>query len=234
MKNLEKAILEEKAYVVDRLNRIDTNLSERLSTYGYSNLKDYFADKQEYEFSQIKFNFVEEPMPNGVSEIFKMIDTNKPGILFVDWEDTYVVCGNRGIEEFNQAYCEEHNITHFPLYTNGGTIVGSSGDFSLGIYCPKNIVSTQYILNKVSNILQKYTSVAISVNGNDIVADGNKICGSANYTSDNMIMTIMHFSFSDWSDLISSICSTTKKSKPIGYINFMKRDQFKKEVLEWL
>ncbi len=235
MKNLEQAMTEEKLYVQDRMKNIDTNLLDRLALYGYSNLTEYFADKREYEFSQIKFNFVEEPMPNGVSEIFKMINTNKSGILFVDWENTYVVCGNRGIEEFNQKYCEEHNITFFPLHTNGGTIVGSRGDFSLGIYCPKNIIgSSSYILNNVVAILQKYTSANVTVDGNDIVIDGKKICGSANYEQNNMLMVIMHFSFSDWTDLISNICLTTKQSKPVAYVDFISRDQFKKEVLRWL
>ena len=235
MKDLIKAMEEEKKYLSDKFNKIDTNLADRLSTYGYSNLKDYFVDKQEYKFSQIKFNFVEEPMPKGVSEIFNMINTNESGILFVDWEDTYVVCGNQGIEEFNQQYCEEHNITFFPLYTNGGTIVGSIGDFSLGICCPKDIVeNANYILNNIRAILQKHTSASVSVDGNDILVNGNKICGSASYTKDNMLMVIMHFSFNDWTDLISNICLTTKKSKPVSYVDFMTREQFKEEVLKWL
>ena len=235
MRNLIDAMAEEKAYVADRMNGIETALIDRLAPYGYDNLAEYFNEKREYEFSQVKFNFVEEPMPNGVSEIFKMINTNEPGVLFVDWEDTYVVCGNRGLEEFNQEYCEEHDITFFPLYTNGGTIVGSCGDFSLGICCPKGIVhDAHYILNNISSILQKYTSAIISVDGNDIVADGKKICGSANYTQKNMLMVIMHFSFSDWTDLISNICLTTKQSKPVGYVDFMEREQFKTEVLRWI
>lgn len=235
MKDLEKAMAEEQLYLEDRMKNIDTSLIDRLAPYGYDTLKEYFTDKREHKFSRIEFNFVEEPMPNGVSEIFKMINTNKPGILFVDWEDTYVVCGSQGLEEFNREYCDAHNITFFPLYTNGGTIVGSVGDFSFGICCPKNVVrSSQYILDNVVAILQKYTVAKIEVNGNDIVADGNKICGSATYARGDVMMTIMHFSFNDWSDLISNICLTTKQSKPVGHVDFMTRDQFKKEVLKWL
>lgn len=235
MRNLIEAMAEEKAYVEDRMKGIETVLIDRLAPYGYDSLSEYFNDKRDYEFSQIKFNLVEEPMPNGVSEIFEMINTGESGILFVDWEDTYVVCGTRGMEEFNQEYCEEHNITFFPLHTGGGTIVGSTGDFSLGIYCPKSVIhDANYILSNVSNILQKHATATISVDGNDIVADGKKICGSANYTQNNMLMVIMHFSFNNWADLISNICSTTKKSKPVWYVDFMEREQFKKEVLRWL
>ncbi len=235
MKDLEKAMLEEELYLADKFNGVDTNFSERLLQHGYSTIKEYFTDKQEYQFSQINFNFIEEPMPNGVSEIFKMISTSEPGVLFVDWEDTYVVCGKQGLEEFNQQYCEENNITFFPLYTNGGTIVGSTGDFSFGVCCPVDVIhEPTYILNKVKDILQRHTDRTVSINNNDIVVDGNKICGSANYIQGNVFMVIMHFSFNDWSELISNICLTTKKSKPVEYINFINRELFKQEVLEWL
>lgn len=228
-------MLEEQRYLTDKFSGIETSLSARLVPYGYTTLAEYFKEKQDYEFSNINFNIIEEPMPNGVSEIFKMINTNQPGILLVDWEDTYVVCGNQGLEEFNQDYCNEHGITFFPLYSNGGTIVGSIGDFSLGICCPVSVVhNSDYILNHVKDILQNHTPAVISVAGNDILVDDKKICGSANYRKDDVFMVIMHFSFKDWSELISNICTTTKKSKAVDYVNFMTRDEFKMEVLRWL
>ena len=235
MKDLEKAMLEEQAYIKDKFNHIDTNLLERLSAYGYSTLQEYFDEKQDYEFSQIKFNFVEEPMPNGVAEIFKMINTNEPGVLFVDWEDTYVVCGNTGIEEFNKQYCDEHNITFFPLHTNGGTIVGSVGDFSFGVCCPKNMsYDSRYVLNNVASILQRHSDAIISVEGNDITKDGKKICGSATYEGKDVFMVIMHFSFADWSELIADICTKSKAGKKVAFVDFVSREQFKDEVRIWL
>lgn len=235
MNNLEMAMEEEKNYIKDKLSGKDSSLLERIKSYGYNNLKDYFIEKQDFIFSKISFNFIEEPMPNGVSEIFKMINSNKPGILFVDWEDTYVVCGNQGLEEFNQDYCKEHNITFFPLLTNGGTIVGSKGDFSFGVCVPVNIIHDfNFILNHVKDILQKYTTKIISINGNDILSDGKKICGSAVYKKDDVMMVIMHFSFTDWRDLISNICHTKKIGKEVDYVSFMTRTEFKQEVKKWL
>lgn len=230
-----EAMAEEKSYIEDRMQGRDSSLPDRLKAYGYEELSEYFDDKRDYLFSQIKFNFVEVPMPNGVSEIFKMIEANKPGVLFVDWEDTYVVCGNKGLEEFNQEYCEANGITFFPLYTGGGTIVGSKGDFSFGVCYPKNIlIDSNYILNCVRNILQCNTSLDVSVSGNDILLGGKKICGSATYTKADVSMTIMHFSFNDWSELISNICTTSKQGKEVAYVNFMSRADFKAGVLEWL
>lgn len=235
MRNLIEAMAEEQAYVRDRMAGINTSLPDRLAPFGYSDLTAYFKDKTEYLFSQVEFCVVEEPMPGGVAEIFNMLNANKAGVLLVDWEDTYVVCADRGIEEFNRQYCEEHGITFFPLYTGGGTIVGSVGDFSFGVCVPKNVVnSSSYILNKVRDILQKYTDKPITVNGNDICVDGKKISGTANYTKGDVFMVILHFSFGDHSELISNICTTAKESKPVMYVDFMTRSELKQEVLVWL
>jgi hypothetical protein len=235
MRNIIDAIAEEKAYVADRMQGIETSLIARLEQHGYTSLDSYFIDKTDYLFSQIEFSVVEKPMPEGVGEIFNMLNTNKAGVLLVDWEDTYVVCANQGIEEFNRQYCDEHNITFFPLYTGGGTIVGSVGDFSFGVCVPKTVVNaSNYILNKVRDILQKHTDKPVTVNGNDICVDGKKISGTANYTKDDVFMVILHFSFGDHSELISNICTTTKDSKPVAYVNFMVRDELKREVLAWL
>ena len=235
MKNIIAAIAEEKAYIADRMQGIETSLIARLEQYGYTSLDPYFVDKMDYLFSQVEFNVVEELMPKGVGEIFNMLNTNKAGVLLVDWEDTYVVCADRGIKEFNQQYCEEHGITFFPLYTGGGTIVGSVGDFSFGVCTPKNVVkSSSYILNKVRDILQKYTDKSVTINGNDICVDGKKISGTANYTKGDVFMVILHFSFGDHSELISNICTTAKESKSITYVDFMTRSELKKEVLLWL
>lgn len=48
MRNLQKAMIEEKAYVTDRMNNIDTSLLERLKQYGYKTLEEYFKEKKEY------------------------------------------------------------------------------------------------------------------------------------------------------------------------------------------
>lgn len=234
--DIKRAVEIEKKYLEHRMKGEEPfHLVDAVKECGFETLDEYFAVKQDYSFGQIQFHLVEQPMPGGVAEIFKMVQSNEPGVLFVDWEDTYVVCANKGLEEFNREYCEEHNITFFPLYTPGGTIVGSKGDFSFGVCCPRSIVDDcGYILDNVKTILQRHTEKEITVRGNDICADGNKICGSAWYKAGDVFMVIMHFSFSDLSDLISNICKTTKTGKPVAYVDFMTRDTFKMEVAEWL
>ena len=236
MSNIQKAIEIERQYIDLRLSGLEPfPLFEEIEKLGFSSLEDYFENKRSYLFKQIDFNYVEEPMPNGVSEIFKMVKTNEPGILFVDWEDTFVVSGNEGLETLNKDYCEENDITIFPLHTGGGTIVGSKGDFSFGVCCPRDIVDdSDFILNHVRDILHRHTDLAVTVNRNDICVDGKKICGSANYAFKDVFMVIMHFSFNDWSNLISNICTTNKIGKNVSFVDFVAKDEFKQEVLEWL
>lgn len=236
MKDIVKAIEREKVYLSHRRKGEEPfHLIDAVKEHGFENLEQYFIEKREYLFSKLEFNFVEQLMPGGVAEIFKMIDANVPGVLFVDWEDTYVVCANRGLEEFNRQYCEENNITFFPLHTGGGTIVGSKGDFSFGVCCPITVVNDpSFILNGVRDILQRHTGGVVTVDGNDICVNGNKISGTANYQKDDVFMVILHFSFADHSDLISKICTTSKVCKTVSYVDFMSRTEFKQEVAKWL
>lgn len=236
MVDIEKAMAKEDEYLAYRMRGEEPfHLSDAIAECGFETLEEYFKAKHDYEFSSVEFDFVEEPMPNGVAEIFKMINTNRAGVLFVDWEETYVVCADTGLEEFNKQYCEEHNITFFPLHVGGGTIVGSTGDFSFGVCCPTAVNSDpHFILKRVAEILQRHTSKTVSVKGNDITVGGNKVCGSASYEKSDVLMVIMHFSFEDWSELISNICQPKKTGKPVGYVDFVTRDVFKREVAEWL
>lgn len=234
--DIVKAMALEESYIEHRMrDKEPFHLVDAVKECGFESIDEYFMAKKAYFFSRLDFELVEETMPNGVAEIFKMIQMNHAGVLFVDWNETYVVCANRGLEEFNRQYCEKNNITFFPLHTPGGTIVGSTGDFSFGVCVPDNInVDTPFILNGVKDILQKHTEKEVSINGNDILVDEKKICGSANYKGEGVLMVIMHFSFSDWSELITNICTTSKIGKEVSHIDFMTKAEFKQEVSKWL
>lgn len=211
------------------------HLIDKLQECGFESIEQFEEEERVYRLGLVEFNYVEQPMPGGVAEIFKMIESNKPGVLFVDWEDTYVVCGDAGMKSFNEEYCKENNITVFPLYSPGGSIVGSKGDFSFGVCTPLRAkADAWFILNQVKAIIQRYTDLVVTVEGNDILVDNKKICGSAFYQGENVLMVIMHFSFEDWSELISHICNPNKVGKPVSYIDFMTRQEFKQEVKRWL
>lgn len=236
MPDIVKAIeVEEEYFNLKKKGIHSFNLIDKIRECGFESLEQYQEEELVYRFSLLKFNFVEEPMPGCVAEVFKMIESNKPGVLFADWENTYVLCGSGGIKVFNREYCDSNNIPVFPLHTPGGTIVSSTGDFSFGVCMPLRIKPTvEFVLNNVKDIIQKFTFDLVEVKGNDILVNEKKVCGSAFYKNENVLMVVMHFSFNDQSELISHICTTDKVSKPVGYINFMTRNEFKSEVRRWL
>ena len=65
MKDLIAAMAEEKSYLNDRANDIETVLSERLALYGYSNLTEYSQDQRNYLFN----NWIPEIYPIDVRDI---------------------------------------------------------------------------------------------------------------------------------------------------------------------
>lgn len=236
MADIINAIKVEEEYIQYRLNNEEPFiLIDEIKKCGFDNLNDYFKAKELYLFSTLNFNVIEKPMPYGLDEVFKVLESKSLSAIVVDWEDTLVLCGEDGVKTFNEDYCKENDILVRLIHTGGGTIFGTKGDFSLGISIPSNMFTdTNFILNKMADIIQKYTSETVVVDRNDILINGYKVCGSANYRLNDIIMIVFYFSFSDKLDLISKICTTDKVSKPIGHINSMTREEFKKEVREWL
>lgn len=233
MTNIVKAIEKEKEYLSYRMkNEEPFHLVDAVRECGFETLDKYFKAKKEYEFSKIKFSYIEKKPAECIEEVLRMIATQIVGVLFVDSEETFVF---NGTAEYNKEYCQEHNIPVFPIQTAGGTIVCTAGDFSFGICCVSKMgIDAQTILSNIKNILQGYTKEIVLVDGNDILIDGKKVLGSAVYNKNNMFMFVAHVSFSDKKNLISHICTTTKVGKTVGYIDCINRDVFKQEVSKWL
>ena len=74
----------------------------------------------------------------------------------------------------------------------------------------------------------------VTVNGNDILVDGNKICGSILYHKNHMKCFACHFSFKDNSELIDKICNVSGSVKVPSCVNNLSVDAFKNELKDWL
>ena len=233
MADIVKAIEKEKDYLAYKMQGQEPfHLIDAIKKCGFKSLNEYFSAKSEFEFSQAAFKYIERQPVECISEVLNMIDTKTQGVLFVDSNETFVF---NGTANYNKQYCNDHNIPVYPIYTGGGTIVSTSTDFSVGI-CYKNClhVNSQYMLENIKTILQKYTTDELTINGNDILVDSKKVLGSACYAYNDMFMFVAHVSFSDKSELISNICITDKVGKEVGFINFITREEFKQEVRAWL
>ena len=233
MKDIIKAIEIEKTYLDCRLKgEYPFHLVDKIKECGFEDISEYFNEKRKHQLTNINFEYIEKEPKECITEVLHMIDEKVTGILFVDTDSLFIFNGN---SEYNEEYCNKNSIPVYPIYTNGGTIVSQAGDFSLGVCCPNNIkIDATFILNCIKDILQKYTNKVITIEGNDLLVDGKKVSGSAVYDKDEMFMFVAHFSFNDSINLINNICKPNKIGKTVGYIDFIDREIFKKEVKSWL
>ena len=233
MGDIVKAIEKEKEYISYRMKGEEPfHLVDAVNECGFADLTDYFEVKRKYDFKQMKFEFIEKKPSECIQEVFRMMAAKVTGVLFVDSDSTFVF---NGTANYNQDYCTKENIPVFPIGTNGGTIVCTDGDFSIGICFPTSAgLNYADILKAIKDILQKHTERIVTVNGNDVLVDKMKVLGSAHYDGNDVFMFVAHLSFSDKAELISNICTTTKIGKDVGSIDFMTRTDFKQGVSEWL
>lgn len=232
-KDIVGAMAKEREYLSFRMKGEEPyHFVDAVKEYGFGSLKEFFEAKRDYEFSQIQFEVVETTPDKAIDAVFAAISAQKNTVGFINIDYTLVLTGNLG--DANKEYCDECNIPIYPYYTNGGSSVATEGDILLGICFEKTRDHLfNYLLDKVKRIFEKHSSSNFEVVGNDILMDGKKIVGSAIFNQNEMYVLINYLSFSDKKDLIENICLKHSTKQP-GYIDFMTRDDFKREVLEWL
>lgn len=236
MKNIKEAIELEKQYIQFRLEGKEPfSFVEEIQKLGYENLKKYSDAKLEYQISELDFT-VEEVYPfSAAAVMLELMREKKNGILLMDTDRTVVYHGS---EDFNREYCEENNIPVIEHYSVGGTLVASDKEFSIGICMPRlQGLSTEYMLLKLKGILDKYYQEnEVTIDNNDILINGRKVCGTTVYPTQEIFGFLAQFSFDDKSELIEKICYPSKSgsNKPVGYIDKLTREELREEILLWL
>lgn len=159
--------------------------------------------------------------------------TGKYGIYISYGEGIHAYHGNQSID---YDLCKNLNVRVVELGYNGGTILGSADDLSIIIIAPAEIgLNHEIIVNKYLEIISKYVPNT-TVNGNDILVDSNKVCGSMNRTFNDIVYEwAAQVSFADYSEYITKICNKEQIKKP-AYIdsNLLTRDKLEEEILAWL
>ena len=233
MADIVKAIEKEKEYLAYRMEGLEPfHLVDAIKECGFDSLDKYFKTKTEYLFNILNFAYIEKAPSECIDYFFQMMNEKKTGVVFIDSNETFVFSGES--KPYNAEYCEANNIPVYPLYTRGGAIVSTEGDFSIGICYPEiNAIDVQFILGKLKEIFSE-TMSNVEVSGNDILLDGKKICGSIMYRQNEMKCFACHFSFKDNSELIKQICGVSSSVKIPTTIDGLPVDMFKKAVREWL
>lgn len=233
MADIVKAIEKEREYLSYRMKGEEPyHLVDAIKELGFESLDEYFNAKRDYEFSQIQFEVVETSPSDCISEGLRLLDNEITGAVIVECDHTFVFSGDT--KPFDEEYCNTNDIPIYPLYTRGGTMVNSTGDFAFGVCVPASVVSKpQYFLRKIAALLSELMP-NIAVEDNDIMLNGCKVCGTTGYTRNGMYLFIADFSFSDKSELIEKICSVSNSIKPVSYINGTSASVFKGELKKWL
>ena len=233
MVDIVKAIEKEKEYLSYRVKGEEPfHLIDAVKECGFESLDEYFNAKAEYQFNKTNFVCIETAPSECIDYLFQMMNTKKTCVTFTDTHETFVFSGES--KAFNEEYCKENNIPIYPLYTAGGTIVSTEGDFSMGICYPENTAAdVHFILEKLKEIFST-TMPNVTISGNDILLNGMKICGSVMYRQNGMFCFAAHFSFKDNSELIEQICGVSGSVKVPTTIDGFTVDMFKKAVREWL
>ena len=233
-KDILKAINVEKDYLEHKLKgECSYQLIDEIQKCGFESLEEYFNAKREYLFNQLKFEVIEVPPSKCIEEGYRTLRENLTSVFFVETPETTVYVHTS--KPYNEKYCKENNLTVYNLPSGGGTIVSGENDVVIAIVIPDNFgVDTQFILNHVSEILGKYMT-DISIVDNDILVNGGKVCGITFLRGNGMIAFLIHFSFTDNTELINSICHIDGKSvKTPSYIKELNRETLKTEVMTWL
>lgn len=232
MRNLDGAMNEEKMYIIDKLNNIDTSLIERIRVYGYDNLQDYFNDKQKFLFNEWKPDVYYIDVKTLTTELENAIRNEKYGVYISVTDSLYAFHGSDTID---YELCEKLGVCVAELYYSGGTIIGSSKDLGIEIVAPNSIgLDTNFILNKFHEIISKYINNT-TISGNDILVNDKKVMGSMCRNVGKVFVWAAQISFCDYSDIIEQVCNK-KSVKTPSYIdnNFLTRDILEKEILSWL
>ena len=232
MKNLQRAMNEEKLYVADRMNNINTSLPDRLKPYGYEQLDEYFKEKREYLFKQWKPKVYYVDVRTQTTELENAVQNEQYGIYISTAESLYAFHGS---DDIDYELCEQLGVCVAELYHIGGTIIGSAEDLGIEIVAPREIgLDSNYILSKFLSIISKYEDSAVIV-GNDILVNGEKVLGSMRRDVGNAFVWAAQISFGEYTEIIEKVCQK-KSQKKAGRIKHgtLKRDLLEKEVLKWL
>ena len=158
--------------------------------------------------------------------------TGKYGVYISYGEGIHTYHGNQPID---YDLCENLGVRVVELGYNGGTILGSADDLSIIIVAPVEVgLNHELIINKYFETISKYVPNT-TVNGNDILVDGEKVCGSMERTIGVVYEWAAQVSFADYSEYIAQICNKPQIKKP-AYIdsNLLTRDKLEEEILAWL
>lgn len=158
--------------------------------------------------------------------------TGKYGIYISYGEGIHAYHGDQPLD---YDLCKELDVCVVDLKYSGGTIIGSAKDLSIIMVFPETMgMKHEDIIGKITEIISKYIP-NVTINGNDILVDGDKVSGSMTRTICGSFVWAAQISFEDYSDYITKLCNKPQVKKPAHIdSNLLTRDTLESEILAWL
>lgn len=228
--NIAEAIKAEEAYINNRLNGVEARpMVDIVADYGFDSLASYHEQKSLYLFEHAEYTEVHTTDEKAFEDISKILIAEKPTLLFEKHDEPFIYLGSK---EYDAAAVKASGIKAYDGGYLGGTIVGGTGDLSVGIFYSSLIdIRADYILDRIAEILQKHGINAVKDN-NDILVNGKKVAGTACLETNSFYGFVAYLSFSNNAEIVKQICGESEK-KP-GFIDGITADEFMEEMRQWL
>ena len=152
---------------------------------------------------------------------------------FLTWRnDNAIIIGRHQNTraEINGDFVQEKNIRVVRRLSGGGAVYHDLGNLNFTFITdakPGQKVDLRKFCQPVADALCSLGVDAVVDGRNDILVDGEKVCGSTTYNKNGIFLFISYYSFNDKSELIKIICRKLSAKTP-GYIDFMTREELKR------
>ena len=233
-KDIDKAIILEQQYLQDKLNGKTVSLIDYLINAGYSNLDEFFNDKDQKMFKDINFIYDETTLIEDIPEkVAYNIANCVPSVLIPDIYQPFAWIGKDA--NYSQEDFDYYNIKTYNLHYNGGIIISGPEDLSIAIIMPKiQSINSNFFLDKIDQYFFQHFDNSY-VDHNDLIINDKKVMGSVSIITDKTFMFAAQFSFKDRYNVIKVLCPPHGGKIP-GAIdsNIITKNDLIMEIKSWL
>jgi len=222
-KAAQKVVEDYKKLRLNKKSKNSFNLKEKLSQLGYD-YNTFNRDDTSSFFEDTEFNFIRILPTTCVANIQQTIVNGENNFLGSFHTEDWVFHGDK---EFNQSYCEQHNLQILELDYDGGTMISTKDDLGLAVVFNSKHDLLHTLQTILLNILQAHNTDNhdITIEKNDILINGYKIIGGAIKKIGAYTVYFFQCSFTLKPELIDNICLKEQLKEPKGMNEFLALDR---------
>lgn len=164
-------------------------------------------------------NIIKTTLDDVTNQVFDFLSNQSEGILYCVMDENCTIVGNRGGSSVDAI--KKHGLRMVQVKHEGGTIVTSPGDISIGIFTEgyKGRDYRDKIVNRLIDRLRENGHIA-TVDQNDLVVNGRKVVGFGSRMFGKILYTAIHIAVNTDINLIKAICTKNMKKVPDALSNY--------------